>query len=159
MTAKEYLSQAFKIDNRIRLTLAKKRKMQDCIRYRSPSSDGNGTGGQNVSDKLGETIAKIIDYERKADELIDLLVDKRLEIERTITAIPNDIQREVLERRYLTYQRWKIHSEWRTNKETGKRYRATINGIAEDMGYSERQIFYIHEQALKNIIVPEEKLH
>ena len=142
MTAKEYLNQAYKIDRRIQITLAKVEKMRSGIAYKSPSLDSAGSP-QGGSDKLSEAIAKVVDYEHKADELINKLVDKWLEIEQTIQSVQDAVQREVLERRYLLYQQW----ESRFDERTGE----YIKGIAEEMGFSRRRIFQIHGEALKKI--------
>lgn len=141
MTAKEYLNQAYKIDCRIKIIDEKIKRMKSLAVYKSPSFDG--TGGSSV-DK-GENYIKIIEYEQRQNNLRDLLVDKRLEIENTIGSVQNAIQREVLERRYLLYQQW----ESRFDERTG----VYIKGIAESMRYSDRQIFRIHGEALKKVAV------
>lgn len=142
MTAKEYLNQAYIIDRRINMTLEKSEKMRGSLYGRSPVIDdiGGGKGGGD-GDVVGETITKVIDYERQADELIDSLVAKRLEIEQTIQSVPDEVQREVLERRYLLYQDWESHFDTKTGE--------YIKGIADQMNYSARQIYRIHGEALK----------
>lgn len=142
MTAKEYLNQAFVIERQIRLTLEKAERMRDCLEYRSPSFEGTGSGGGS-HDRIGSSVAKIADYERQADELVDRLIDKRLEIENTVKAVCNPVQREILERRYLLYQPW----ESRFDERSGK----YVRGIADEMGYSRRRIFQLHGEALKKI--------
>ena len=144
MTPKEYLNQVYKIDCQINLTLAKIEKMRASL-YKI----GNGGSGvptqRQSSDSLGAAIAKVLDYEKDANRLIDQLVTKRLEIENAIKSVRDDAQREVLERRYLLFQRWESRFDGRTGE--------YIKGIAESMGYSERQIYYLHGKALKNIAV------
>ncbi len=147
MTAKEYLNQAYKIDRRIKITLAKAEKMRAIAEYKSPSTESTGGPG-NGSDKLQNAVEKIIEYENKADKLIDLLVDKRLEIENAVQTICDPVQREILERRYLLYQCWESHSDEHTGE--------MVKGIAESMRYSRRQIFRLHGLALKNIQVPKD---
>lgn len=142
MTVKEYLGQVYKIDRRIQITLAKAEKMRASVIYKSPTFSGEG-GGTPASDRIGEAIAKTVDYERRADELVDKLVDMRLEIERAIQSVDDVVQREILERRYLLFQSWDSRYDARTGE--------YIKGIAESMGYSERQIFRLHGEALKKI--------
>ena len=148
MTAKEYLNQAFWLDRRINITLAKAEKMRAIAEYKSPSTENTGGSGSS-SDKLQNTVEKIIEYENRADELIDLLVDKRLEIENAIQAVSDPVQREILERRYLLYQAWESHLD----KHTGE----ITKGIAESMGYSIQHIFRLHGLALKNIQIPKDE--
>lgn len=148
MTAKEYLNQAYIIDRRINITLAKADKMRENLYGRGQALDpvGGGKGGGGI-DIISDTLSKVIDYEHKADELIDKLVAKRIEIERSIQAVKDDVQREVLERRYLLFQAWESHYD----KNTGK----YIKGIAEEMNYSSRQIYRIHGEALMAVDVSE----
>lgn len=144
LTAKEYLEQAYALDRQVALLLLKVDKLRERIRGRGVSYDGVGVSG-GTTDVLGDTITKIIEYEHTADTIIDKLVDKRLEIERTISMLPNSVQREILERRYLLYQPWETHFD----KKTGDK----VVGIDEAMNYSVRQVFRIHGEALKSMSV------
>jgi hypothetical protein len=146
LTAKQYLGQAYKIDKRIKITLAKAEKMRSALEYKSPSFNGTGGGNSDKSAQLADTIAKIDEYEKRADELVDLLIDRRLEIERAIEGIDNPVEREILERRYLLYQSWESHYD-----AVSCEY---IKGIADSMGYSQRRVFQLHGEALKKINVP-----
>ena len=142
MTVKEYLSQVYKIDRRIQITLAKAEKMRASVMHKSQTFGGEGSGTP-APDKIGEAISKAVDYEHHADELVDKLVKMRLEIERAIQTVDDVVQREVLERRYLMFQRWESGYDERTGE--------YIKGIAESMGYSERQIYRLHGKALRNV--------
>ena len=146
MTPKEYLNQAYYIDRRIKMTIAKAEKMRASITYKSPTFENLGSSSKSTSDILSKAIAKVIDYEHRADELVDLLVEKRVEIENVIQAIPDDAQREILERRYLLFQRW----EGRFDERTGE----YVKGIIDYMNYSPRAVYKLHGEALKNIVVP-----
>lgn len=141
MTAKEYLSQAYKLDKQADMIIQK----ADALRKSLYGRGQNGESGKQTSsgDSLAKAIAKVMDYERKADELIDRLVDMRIEIENAINEVPDPIQREVLERRYLMYQPF----EGGYDKKTG----IYIKGIDESMGYSARQIYRFHGYGLQKI--------
>ena len=144
MTPKEYLNQAYKIERRINIIGAKVSKLRSQLEYKGISYDSSGTShGTADSDGMSSTIADIADYERRQRELADVLIAKRFEIESVIDSVPNAAQREVLERRYLLYQRW----ESRFDERTGE----YVKGIAEEMGYSVRQIMRIHGRALQAI--------
>ncbi len=145
MTAKEYLNQAYIIDRRIDLTLAKAKKLRESLYGKSQQIDDVGVKGGGSNDRLGEAVCKVIEYEQKADELIDSLVEARLKIEKTIQAVPDPVQREVLERRYLLFQDWESHFDTKTGE--------YIKGIAGEMNYSARQIYRIHGEALKCVSV------
>lgn len=142
MTAKEYLNQAYYIDREINMTLAKADKLRKSLYGKGQKLDDVGGGKASGSgDTIGDTISLVVDYENKANALIDKLVEKRLEIEKTIKRVPDDVQREVLERRYLLFQPWESYFDTKTGEK--------IIGIDEAMNYSSRQIYRIHRKALK----------
>ena len=140
MTAQEYLNQAYYLDRRAEMLIAKADKLRTSLYGRGVSYDGSRVKG-GVSGDLSAVIDKAIEYERQADEAIETLVKKWLEIERVIAAVTNDVQREVLERRYLLYQPWETFFDKRTGEK--------IIGIDETMNYSVRQIYRIHGEALQ----------
>lgn len=151
MTAKEYLNQAYYIDREINLTLAKADKLRRSLYGRTVTYDSTAVQSSGDKDVIGKTIEKIDEYERKANEMIDRLVEKRIEIENTIKAVPDSAQREVLERRYLLFQEWDSGYD----RNTGE-YK---KGIYEEMHFSRRQIFYLHGEALKSIALKCIELH
>ena len=130
MNAKEFLQQAYFLDRQADLLLKKSELLRKSLyghgRSDTPCRSAN-------SDGFSRTIAKVVDYEKKADELVRKLVNVRLEIEIAVAKVPDSRQREVLERRYLLYQGW--------------------NEIAEIMGYSQRQVFRIHREALQKVVI------
>lgn len=141
MTTKEYLNQAYYIDREINLTLAKADKLRQSLYGRAVTYDSTAVQSNGDKNTLGRTFEKIDEYERKANEKIDRLVEKRIEIENTIKAVPDSVQREVLERRYLLFQEWESHFDTKTGEK--------VTGIDEEMHYSVRQIYRIHGDALK----------
>lgn len=149
MNAKEYLNQVYKIDRRINMTLAKAEKLRASLYGRSSQSDN--TGGQHSGeDSLGKAVCKVVEYEQKADRLIDTLIDKRLEIENAILSVEDSVQREILERRYLLFQRWETYYD--------KGREEYIKGIADEMGYSLQHMYRLHGLALKNLEISKLKM-
>ena len=141
MTAKEYLNQAYEIDQEINMTLAKVDKLRNSLYGKGQQLDDvGGSKFSCSSDHIGDTVALVIDYENKANELIDKLIRARIEIEKAIQLVPDSVQREVLERRYLLFQPWESYFDTRTGEK--------IVGIDESMHYSSRQIYRIHGKAL-----------
>lgn len=138
---KDYLGQVYHLDRKVDMILKKADAMRQSLYGRSSNTNSGGqhTGG----DTLGKAIAKVVDYERRADEIIDKLIDARIEIERVIKDVPDPVQREVLERRYLLFQPWDGHFD----RNTGE----YIKGIYEMMNCSRRQMFNCHSEALKTI--------
>lgn len=139
LTAKEYLNQAYKLDRKADMILQKADAMRKSLYGRGQSYESGEHS--DSSDSIAKAIAKVVDYEQKADEVIDKLIDKRIEIENLIKLVPDPVQREVLERRYLLYQSWdgfydKISGQY-------------IKGIYEIMGYSRSQVFKHHQKGLE----------
>ena len=134
MTAKEYLSQAYKLDKQADMILQKAAAMRKSLYGRGQNYENTGHGSNNYS--LAKAIEKVADYERRADEIIDMLVDMRIKIETTISLVPDPIQREVLERRYLLYD--KISGQY-------------IRGRCEIMGYSRSQVFKHPRKGLETV--------
>ena len=142
MTPKDYLSRAYALDRKAAMLISKACKLRESLYGRGISYEGDRVKTAENGDLSG-VIAKVDEYERKADEVIAELVEKRLEIEAVISAVPDKVQREVLERRYLLYQSWDSYYD----KHTG----IYVEGIYESMHYSRRQIFNLHGLALKSI--------
>lgn len=141
MTAKEYLSQAYKLDKQADMILQKAEALRKSLYGRGQNYEN--TGHNSNTDGIAKAIEKVSDYERRADEIIGRLVDMRIKIETTISLVPDPIQREVLERRYLLYQSWdgfydKISGQY-------------IRGICEIMGYSRSQVFKHHRKGLETV--------
>ena len=129
MTAKEYLQQAYKMDKRIKILQGKVDKLRSALEYHSPSLEGGG--GSGSADRMPDTISKIMEYEQHAAQLQTAYVDKYIEIDRAIHSVEDDTMREVLERRYLLYQKWEQ--------------------VADEMHYSLQNVFKLHGMALQKI--------
>ena len=96
----------------------------------SATSDGM-PHGSGVSDKVGNTAAKIADLTAEINREIDRLVDLRREIEKTISAVQDDTLRELLRFRYIDGEKWET--------------------IAIKMHYSFRNVLIKHGVALSAI--------
>lgn len=84
---------------------------------------------------MEETIVKIVDLEREINRDIDALVDLKAEARKVISKLDNPEQQLILEMRYLCYKSWAE--------------------IAEDLSFSESNVYKIHGEALKRIVLPE----
>ena len=129
MTTKEYLNQIERLDKMITNKLSEiyQLKIMACSITVSGDSERVQTSGNQ--DKLGSTIAKIVDLERETDELVDSLVDKRKEILRQIDNMKNIDHYDVLHKHYVE--------------------RRTFQDIADSGNWSIRQVFNIHGRALQ----------
>ena len=135
MNAKEYLSQAMYIDQRIDSKLEQIMKLREsATKATATLSDMPRPDSPNVQ-SMEETIVKIIDLEREINRDIDALVDLKAEARKVISKLDNPEQQLILEMRYLCYKSWAE--------------------IAEDLSFSESNVYKIHGEALKRIVLPE----
>jgi len=135
MTAKEYLNQAYRLDQRINS------KAEQIFKLRALASQTNATMSsmpRNASPnhhRMEDIIAKIADFENDLNNDIDNLIDLEREITVTINAVENPDQQLLLSLRYLNFKSWEQ--------------------IAVTLGYSMVYTFQLHKKALENVKVPE----
>ena len=134
MTAKEYLSQAFHIDQRISSKLSQVMRRREAATNRTATLTDMPRPDSPSHERMADTICKIVDLEREINEDIDRLVDLKAEARRVINTVSDPDQQLILELRYLCYKPW--------------------NEIMTELGYSEPTIYRLHGEALKKICVP-----
>ena len=136
MTTKEYLAQAYRIDQRINSKLEQIVSLRElATKATSTLSDTPPSGSRNVHSMEG-IIVKMMELENEINADIDVLVDLKKEIMSIIKKINNPEQQTLLELRYLCFKTWEQ--------------------IAVDMGYSIQNAYKVHDRALENIIAPKE---
>ena len=134
MTAKEYLGQAYRLDQRINSKLEQVMSLRDLTtKATATMSDMPGGGSRNVY-RMQDIIGKIIDLEDEINQDIDALVDLKREMVATIKAVADPECQTLLELRYLCFKTWEQ--------------------IAVDMQYSTRNIYKLHDRAIKEIKFP-----
>ena len=135
MTAKEYLGQAYRLDQRINSKLEQVLSLRELTtKATATMSDMPGGGSRNVY-RIQDIIGKIIDLENEINADIDQLVDLKRDIVAIIKAVENPEYQTLLELRYLCFKTWEQ--------------------IAVQMNYSTKYVFDLHRTALKMIEVPE----
>mgnify|MGYP000803648811 CR=1 FL=1 len=134
MNAKEYLSQAMHIDQRINSKLEQVTRLRENATNCTVALSDMPRPDSPNKQRMEETICKIVDLEREINEDIDRLVDLKAEARRVINAVSDPDQQLILELRYLCYKPW--------------------NEIMTELGYSEPTIYRLHGEALKKICVP-----
>ena len=134
MTAKEYLSQARFLDDRIKSKIQQISSLNElatkCTATISDMPHSPNSGGSTMAD----AVCKIIDLQEEINKDIDRLVDLKREIMGVIKAVPNVEYQTILEKRYLCFISWEQ--------------------IAVDMGYELRYIHKLHGKALEEVKVP-----
>lgn len=131
MSTKDYLSQAYRIDQRINSKLAQVMSLRDLLSKATGTLSGAPKSATPNPHSMEDTIAKMVDLEIEINEDIDALVDLKAEIMRRIKRIENTEYQTILELRYLCFKRWEE--------------------IAVDMGYSLRRVYELHDCALEEI--------
>jgi len=128
MTAKEYLGQAYRLDQRINSKLEQVLSLRDLTtKATATMSDMPGGGSRNVY-KMQDIIGKIIDLENEINADIDRLVDLKREMVAVIKSVKNPEYQTLLELRYLCFKPWEQ--------------------IAVEMGYSIHHLYRLHNSAL-----------
>lgn len=131
MTAKEYLSQAYKIDDDINSKLEQIASLRElATKATTVISDMPGSPNRNLH-KMEDVIVKLTDLEAELNEDINRLATMKVDITRMIKRVTNRQERNVLEKRYLCYKTWEQ--------------------ISVDMGYSIQHTFRIHDLGLQKI--------
>lgn len=131
MTAKEYLQQAYRIDRKIKLDAEKLAAARSALYGKTARHDSDGSKPVSCGNGTESAVLRVMELEERLNREIDELTAMRQEIELTVNAVPDEVQREVLTRRYLLYQKWEV--------------------IAAEMNFSERHIRRLHGYALRNM--------
>ena len=128
MTTKSYLSQIERLDRMIQNKLSEIYQLKTMSCSVTVSNDGERVQNSGDKDRMGTTVAKIVDLERETDELVDSFVEKRKRIVKQIDSIENVDYYHVLSMRYIA--------------------RYTFETIAEKTNWSIRKVFSLHGKAL-----------
>jgi len=129
MNTKDYLSQAYRIDQRINSKLAQVMSLRDLLGKATGTLSGAPKAATPNPHTMEDTIAKMVDLENEINEDIDTLVDLKAEIIRRIKRVENTEYQTILELRYLCFKRWEV--------------------IAVELGYDLRYLYKLHDQALE----------
>ena len=134
MNAKEYLDQAYRLDQRINSKLEQVLSLRELTtKATATMSDMPGGGSRNVY-RMQEIIGKIVDLENEINADIDALVDLKREMVATIKAVTDPECQTLLELRFLCFKTWEQ--------------------IAVEMNYSIQHIYRLRDKALKIITPP-----
>ena len=105
MTVKEYLGQAYRIDQRINSKLEQVTSLQT-LATKATSTLRHDKVQSSMSQSMEDTIAKMIDLQAEINRDIDQLVDTKREIVSRIKNVQNPEHQTLLELRYLCFKTW-----------------------------------------------------
>lgn len=128
MTAKEYLGQAYRLDQRINSKLEQVASLNDLATKCTWALTGMPRNPNRRISTMAEAVAKIIDLQTEINYDIDRLIDLKREMVMLIKSVDNTECQTLLELRYLCFKTWEQ--------------------IAVDMGYTIDNVYRIHRKAL-----------
>lgn len=134
MTAKEYLSQAYRLDQRINSKLEQVQSLNALATKCTATLTGMPRNPNRATSAMADAVGKIIDLQAEINSDIDRLVDLKREIVTTIKSIGSPEYQTLLEKRYLCFLSWEQ--------------------IAVDMNYSIDNVFKAHRKALSFVPAP-----
>ena len=129
MMAKEYLGQAYRLDQRINSKLQQVESLRSLTQKVTASYSGEPVSHTRNVTSLQDTILRLMEAEEQVNQQIDELVSLKMNIASLIDQVRNESYRLILEKRYLCFLSW--------------------DEIATDMHYSSRWVRNVHERALE----------
>ena len=134
MTARDYLSQAYRLDQRINSKLEQVESLNELATKVSSTLTGMPKNPNHATSTMADTVTKIIALQAEINNDIDRLVDLKREMVAVIKAVENAERQTLLELRYLCFKTWEQ--------------------IAVEMNYTVRNVHLLHKDALKAVVVP-----
>ena len=135
MTAKEYLGQAYRLDQRINSKLEQIRSLNELAAKCTSTITGMPKNPSHSTTMMEEAVGKIVDLQTEIDGDIGQLVDLKRDMVSIIKAVQNTEYQTLLELRYLCFKTWEQ--------------------IAVAMGYNLRHVYRLHDEAVESIKVPQ----
>jgi len=132
LSAKDYLSQAYRIDHRINSKLEQIQSLRALsTKATATLSDTPQSKGTRNIHSMEDIIVKMIDLESEINTDLNRLIDLKHEIITVVKCVDNPEYQTLLELRYLCFKTWEE--------------------IAVEISWSIRQVYYMHGEALKQV--------
>lgn len=139
MTAKEYLSQAYRLDQRINSNIEEISRLREMVcSISSPSWEERVQTSRHTDALFVRCLEKIMDLEKVVNGEIDTLVDLKRQIRTTIESVPNTDEQLVLRYRYI--------------------HNCTWEQIGNELNADARTIRRWHGDALQKVKVPQDAI-
>lgn len=129
MTTKNYLSQVCRLNRMIQNKLVEIYQLKTMACNVSVSNDGERVQNSGDKDRMGTTVAKIVDLEKETTDMVNNYTEKRKHIITQIDNIEDSDLYHLLSLRYVSGN--------------------TFEEIATKTNWSIRTVFNLHEKALK----------
>ena len=131
MNAKDYLNQAYRLDQRITSKLEQVSALRSLTQKVTASYEGEVVSHTRNVTSLEDTIIRLMEAESELNAAIDTLVDLKRDVYATIQKVEKPEYQFLLEMRYLCFKSWVE--------------------IADQMHLEEHYVFRVHGQALKEV--------
>ncbi|MEE0981456.1 MAG: DUF1492 domain-containing protein [Acutalibacteraceae bacterium] len=131
MNADEFLKQIERADTLIDSKLSELYRLRCLVTSITVPTDREAIQTSGVSDKVGNTVAKIVDLENEIDDMIDEYIDTRNKCIGVIEQLKDTLQYKVIHMRYVEY---KSYVE-----------------IEDELNYSHQWIMDVRRAALREI--------
>ena len=139
MNAKEYLHQAYRLDNRINSDLEELARLRELsVSISSPAIAERVQSSRSKEAPFVKCFLKIRDLEEKINSEIDQLVDLKDEIRSVIDRVKDPDEQMVLRYRYINGMSWEQ--------------------IGEELSVDRTTVYRWHNMALHHVILPDESL-
>ena len=129
--AKAYLRKIELLDAHINNRISDLHELKSLVTKITATISQVCVSGSGNQDKLGDSVAKIIDLQDEINRKIDKYVDLKREISALLEQIQDPDQVKVLHKRYFEYKPWEQ--------------------IACEMNFTYRNVCYIHGKALQAV--------
>ncbi len=128
---KTFLEQVKLYDKHINIKQQEVDRLRAMVTKVTPTLKDDVVSFSGSQDKLGDTIAKIVDLEEEINQAIDAYVDRKREVNSIIDKLSNSDQYEVLSKKYLLHK--------------------SLEQIAVEMNMTYRNVCYIHGNGLNAV--------
>lgn len=136
MNAKDYLSQAYRLDQRIRIVQEDIEQLQDLAgSVSSPGFEEHYNATRNTEAPFVRTLYKMMEKQDELNNKLQLMITLKSEISDVLEQLENKDERLVLTYRYLRNWTW--------------------DRIGSELHADERTIRRWHYRALSHVVVPE----
>lgn len=131
MLAKDFLNQAFLIDQRIRSKSEQIQSLNEIATSCSATLTGMPRNPNRGGSRMADAVCKMIDLENEIARDMDRLIEVKREIVTVINAVDDVVLRTLLEKRYLCGATWEE--------------------ISVDLCFNRRWTFRLHDKALEAV--------
>jgi hypothetical protein len=106
LTPKEFLSQAFRIDQRINAKIEQIQSLRELVTKATATLTDMPFGGTRNNHRMEGIIVKMVDLENEINDDLQRLVNLKREIVSIIQSVEAPELQTILEQRYLCYTTW-----------------------------------------------------